>query len=159
MEKIKKIYTPKTKYKICSRCDTRKPLKSFDKQTLKGKTYYKPYCSACKSKCYREKHPEVRKEIANRGKIKYRQKRFQMKYDLMKSIGQIVCKECGYTDIRALTFHHRDPHKKSFEISYGFTHSYSFDTLLEEVKKCDVLCQNCHTISHCSLDVNIENLS
>lgn len=151
MEKIKKTNSTKTRYKICSRCEIKKPVKSFDKQTLKGKVYYKPYCSACKSKRHRENHPEVRKGITDRGKTKYRAKQLQMKYDLMKSIEQTVCKECGYTDIRALVFHHRDPHEKSFEISYGFTHSYSFETLLEEAKKCDVLCQNCHTISHCKL--------
>ena len=74
-----------------------------------------------------------------------------MKFDIMKEINQTVCKECGYTDIRALTFHHIIPKDKLFNISYGFTHNYSFQTLLNEAKKCNILCQNCHTIHHCKL--------
>jgi hypothetical protein len=135
-----------TRYKVCSRCNYRKPIKSFAKQKLKGKYYYKPYCCACQSSRHKLKHPEVRKSIVDRGKQKYRANQMLMKYELMKSINQTCCKVCNYTDIRALTFHHRIEKDKLFAISYGFTHSYSFKTLLKEAKKCDVLCQNCHSI-------------
>jgi len=138
-------------HKICSRCELEKPIRSFDKQKLKGIYYYKPYCSACKSKRHRENNPEVRKSIKARGVRKYAQNRLQVKLDLMTHINQTVCKICGFIDVRALTFHHLDKNNKSFSISYGFTHCYSFERLLEEAKKCDVLCHNCHNIIHSKL--------
>lgn len=54
------------------------------------------------------------------------------------------CKLCGYNKChRALHFHHLDPDKKSFGISEkGSTHSW--DKMVEESKKCVLLCSNCH---------------
>ena len=68
----------------------------------------------------------------------------------MKSIEQTECQHCGFKDQRALAFHHRKPENKSFSIKYGFSHHYSFATLLKECKKCDVLCVNCHIRHHYS---------
>lgn len=136
------------KYKVCTRCDIRKNISSFDSQVVKGKRYYKPYCSGCKSASYRKRKPEVIKRIAEKGKQKYRAKQLEMKTEILKYIGQEKCKHCGYSDVRALSFHHRNPREKSFEISKGFTHSLSLDSLKKEAEKCDVLCLNCHTIHH-----------
>ena len=152
MEKVKMNHSSNTRYKICSRCNIRKPLKSFHKQKIKGKYYYKPYCSGCQSKKWREKHPELRKVISDRSKNKYRQNQLLLKFKLMQEIDQLTCK-CGYSDIRALAFHHRDPKTKLFNISYGFVHSYAYETLLEEAKKCDILCHNCHAILNCNLSI------
>jgi hypothetical protein len=56
------------------------------------------------------------------------------------------CEECGYDDYRALVHHHRDPSTKSFEIAAGGHKSYK--AIDEELDKCAVLCQNCHSIHH-----------
>jgi hypothetical protein len=56
----------------------------------------------------------------------------------------LKCKNCSQDDFRALTFHHRDPSKKSFNISDSLT--WAISTIQEEIKKCDVLCANCHMI-------------
>ncbi len=134
--------------KVCSRCDIRKPLSAFDKQKVKDKYYYKPYCSGCKSKAYRLRNPTVIQSIAKKSKQKYRENQLKMKFELMQHIGQLNCKECGYDDIRALSFHHRNPKEKEFQISEGFTHSYGIDLLKSEAEKCDILCLNCHCIIH-----------
>lgn len=44
-------------------------------------------------------------------------------------------------------FHHRNPEEKSFGIGSELTNK-SMDELLEEVKKCDLLCANCHRVLH-----------
>ena len=55
------------------------------------------------------------------------------------------CILCGFNDIRALEFHHvRD--KKLFDISRGVNSRYSWEEIEKEIKKCDVLCSNCHAI-------------
>lgn len=53
------------------------------------------------------------------------------------------CIKCGYKkSLRALSFHHRNREEKSFSINMA--HRVKWDTLLEESKKCDLLCANCH---------------
>ena len=55
------------------------------------------------------------------------------------------CIRCGYDKcIRALSFHHRDPATKRFPLNTRVLQSHSWDEILEEVKKCDLLCLNCH---------------
>lgn len=63
------------------------------------------------------------------------------------------CAKCGYnTCIEALDFHHIDPKQKDFSIA---TKWETFDRCIEEVKKCILLCANCHR----ELEYNIWNLN
>ena len=53
------------------------------------------------------------------------------------------CSKCGYneyTDI--LQFHHRNPKNK--KITLGASKVYNFKQMVEEIKKCILLCPNCH---------------
>jgi len=56
------------------------------------------------------------------------------------------CLICGYDRCnQALTFHHIDPTKKSFEISESI---YSWKKTILELEKCALLCTNCHAEAH-----------
>ena len=57
------------------------------------------------------------------------------------------CKNCKITDSRVLDFHHKNQHNKLFGIS-GIRRIIGFERLREEIKKCEVLCANCHRILH-----------
>ena len=57
------------------------------------------------------------------------------------------CEKCGIADFRVLDFHHDSLEKKDFNIS-DFRYRAGFKKLKEEVKKCSVLCANCHRIVH-----------
>lgn len=53
------------------------------------------------------------------------------------------CVRCGYDKCQsALEFHHRDREDKSFTIS--MKQYLALDKCLEEIKKCDLVCANCH---------------
>jgi len=53
------------------------------------------------------------------------------------------CSGCGYNKCaRALEFHHADPTIKVRD-AHGFRH-YRWEVYWEEVKKCTLLCANCH---------------
>jgi 5-methylcytosine-specific restriction endonuclease McrA len=55
------------------------------------------------------------------------------------------CVVCGYKKYSgALDFHHLNPKTKSFALSVKGL-SYSWDSLVEEAKKCVLVCKNCHT--------------
>lgn len=58
------------------------------------------------------------------------------------------CARCGFTDYRALQFHHVDPIQKNFEIGIGIVDRISIEDLQKEVEKCIILCANCHMIEH-----------
>lgn len=53
------------------------------------------------------------------------------------------CRLCGYKEHwAALDFHHRNDKTKAFNVSEG--KGVGRLKLIEEIKKCDVLCANCH---------------
>jgi len=61
------------------------------------------------------------------------------------------CSKCGYSKcLRALEFHHVDHLKKDFGLSDS--RGLSLDKLREEVKKCILICSNCHAEIHEELD-------
>ena len=57
------------------------------------------------------------------------------------------CKRCKITDSRVLDFHHKNDKTKLFTIG-GFRRAVGFDRIQKEVKKCEVVCANCHRIIH-----------
>lgn len=62
------------------------------------------------------------------------------------------CAKCGMNDSRCLQWHHRNPSSKSFTIgSAVYSRNKSWDTIMNEVSKCECLCANCHFITHAEL--------
>ena len=66
------------------------------------------------------------------------------------------CKMCGFDSFDnpwIMDYHHREPEQKSFDIGKKISR-YSFDTLKNEIDKCDLLCSNCHRITHYKNEIN-----
>lgn len=60
------------------------------------------------------------------------------------------CWICGYDRVpSALEFHHLDPTTKEIGISTHLTRS--LESLIDEIKKCALLCANCHREVHAGL--------
>lgn len=65
-----------------------------------------------------------------------------------------ACELCGYSkSIVALTFHHRDPLIKEYELS-GTGLCKGWSRLVLELNKCQLLCFNCHHEVHEQEDKN-----
>lgn len=56
------------------------------------------------------------------------------------------CNRCGYSDFRALHFHHLGD--KHMSVSQMVKDGYAWKRILTEIEKCEVLCANCHAIEH-----------
>ena len=70
--------------------------------------------------------------------------RIKKKIKLVKMLGG-KCKICGYNRyVGALDFHHLNRSKKKFSLSVRGL-CYSWETILQEARKCVILCKNCHT--------------
>ena len=60
----------------------------------------------------------------------------------------LYCKMCGEDHPACLQFHHRDKAEKSFSIADMAQRPSSRKRIVEEIRKCDVLCVNCHAKLH-----------
>ncbi len=55
--------------------------------------------------------------------------------------------KCGIANPVVLDFHHKNGNDKAFTIS-SFRRAVGFQRVQEEVKKCEIVCANCHRILH-----------
>ncbi len=65
---------------------------------------------------------------------------------LIEYLADKSCERCGISDLRVLDFDHIDAASKKFGISRGITACYAWEEIVEEIKKCRILCANCHRI-------------
>ena len=81
--------------------------------------------------------------------------RRRRKENLIK-VCESKCALCGYNKLpAALEFHHIDPSKKSYGIaSQGTCHNLETD--LAEIKKCILVCANCHREIHNGLYIKAD---
>ena len=113
----------------CRSCGSVAPEEEFPKAgKIKGVQYYRHLCTTCYSK---QKTDKSNERIA-----KFREYKKTLK-----------CNRCGYDDYRALEFHHPNDDKDNFEPCV-IARMRSWDNVLKELNKCEVLCSNCHRIEH-----------
>lgn len=75
--------------------------------------------------------------------------RRRVKLRLIEAFGG-ACGICGYSRcVSNLAFHHLDPAQKEFQV--GAFQSKSWDSLVTEVRKCVLLCHNCHGEVHAGI--------
>lgn len=98
-----------------------------------------------RTRIWREKNRERYSEWERKRGVERRERIRQIKDSLKDSLGG-KCVKCGFSDKRALMFHHKDGRNKQMNI--GDTANKNFDELLVEAKKCELLCANCHFVHH-----------
>lgn len=134
--------------KVCSHCKVEKPTSDFNvKRRLKsGEPQYQPYCRECNkisSKAYyaanKEKHVAVITARKKRTIAENRQK-------LLEYYTENPCMDCGIKDLRVLEPDHRENEDKEYNVSRLLTGGYSWAKVLTELRKCDIVCSNCHKI-------------
>lgn len=98
------------------------------------------FCSKkCKSLLSNNKHQNY---------IAQQKRGLDRKKELVRIMGG-KCKCCGYSkNYAALTFHHRDPSQKETPLDLRQLSNRSWEQIVEESKKCDLMCFNCHMALH-----------
>lgn len=108
----------------------------------------------------KEKYLELDRERYKRDRSKRIQKSLNRQVENRKWAWELKatlsCNQCGEAHSAALDFHHRDPSGKEYNVSQMFSGTYSRQTILAEIEKCDVLCSNCHRKLHHDLKTNQE---
>jgi hypothetical protein len=59
----------------------------------------------------------------------------------------LSCVQCGQNHPATLDFHHIEKHPSNLKVNKLVT-NHAFKKAIEEIKKCLVLCANCHRIHH-----------
>ena len=132
--------------KICSRCGKQKGLAEFAFCRSKGRSpnHRRADCKEChrvlKRKHYSEKREQYQRTQQRRNK---RVRKWMDEYKRSHP-----CEECGESHIATLTFHHKDPTQKEFNLSISYVRKVGSEKLLKEIEKCRVLCFNCHAKLH-----------
>ncbi len=120
--------------KVCCKCNVSKPLSEFHKigsykraDGTKGQSY-RPDCKICANAHWKHRVEEI----------------FEKSGVVWK------CTKCGYDKCKsALDLHHLDPLEKDVHVSSMWT--YTETRILAEIKKCVVLCANCHREVHAGI--------
>lgn len=130
---------------ICNKCGTKIPT-----------TYKSPHNGIRKTKksrkyCFNCSPIVIPPPIHDR-----KSERRQKKIALIEMLGG-KCAKCGYNkSVTALSFHHKVTSEKKFDISNGCLLK-SWNALVIEARKCEILCLNCHAELHdngCDSDNN-----
>lgn len=131
--------------KKCSKCKLEKDLSEFNKN--KGKADgYNSFCRVCHGEhnrtYYSLNSEKQRKQIKEAQAIRIRAN-YQKLWGILS---KAVCTDCANSDPRVLEFDHLPGHEKLHEISKLLSGGYSWATIEDEIKKCEVVCANCHRI-------------
>ena len=104
-----------------------------------------PYSDEQKNKdCYKRYYENNKSKFSSRRKrVRQTVKEFINK----AKIDSGGC-SCGESHLACLDFHHTDGSTKEFNVSCAIRMGYGIERVQEEIKKCKVLCKNCHAKLH-----------
>tara|TARA_B110000285_G_scaffold231656_1_gene300861 strand:+ start:1031 stop:1522 length:492 start_codon:yes stop_codon:yes gene_type:complete len=111
-----------------------------------------PFKDASKRKSYQKKyHQGWYAENGDHRKQQVANRRRKLKQRFAEYKQSLECHNCGLSgkdNQWALEHHHLDPNDKVTTIAHLVTSGYAWDTIMEEVAKCIVICANCHRMEH-----------
>ena len=130
--------------KICFHCKKELPLDEFRwKNKAKGQKH--SWCKECEKKRDKQYYQE---SLTRKANVLENTKNQKIRNAvIVAQYRESGCKKCGDKRSYVLDFHHRDSTTKNETINY-LMKSGGEQTLLNELKKCDVLCANCHREFH-----------
>lgn len=128
--------------KLCNDCGLVKPLTEFHANKAKPDGL-QAYCKTCKKERDRSDY--------QKGRVAYVQKAAQNRQRCRDEVCEIKskagCAYCPETDPCCLEFHHVDRDSKEDDIS-RLMHKAARLKMLAEIKKCHIVCRNCHAKLH-----------
>lgn len=148
--------------KRCTKCGFTKKLEDFNKSKA-CKDGHRTVCRNCTKEQDKKRllDPEqaqkgrdraLRHYYDNQEKAQNRNgnRQLLLKMKAVQVLGG-KCEECGENHPACLQFHHINPEEKSFSLStktLAATIQFPWEVILEELKKCKLLCANCHAKHH-----------
>ena len=98
-----------------------------------------------------EKRRQSQRDHYYRNKEQYlrrnRERKKRLKKQWLEFKGSLSCEMCGEDHISTFDFHHIEKHPDNRAVN-KLVSDYNFKEAYEEIKKCMVLCANCHRKHH-----------
>lgn len=134
--------------KTCGKCKETKPFSGFIKKS-RNKDGRASACKVCTRKGVRDHYKRNRQKYIDKAARHVKRMR-EMVQAIKEESGCIDC-DTDYPYF-VLEFDHREPTKKVNCVATLVSNGYSEKAILNEIKKCDVVCSNCHRIrTHASV--------
>ena len=133
--------------KWCCKCRGFKPLEEYHANNTRPDGR-QGVCRECKKLYIRSHYSE--NKVYYKEKARARTRALVLKVQEIKS--SLGCGRCGERHPACLHFHHRDSRHKEFSLARSA--SKSWERVLAEMLKCDLLCANCHAKHHFSENGN-----
>ena len=134
--------------KFCHCCKQSKLKSDFNKSSYK-KDGLQTQCRECTRKSHNKAYAENKHGIREKRSLQNAKTSKYNRVFIQKYKKLCGCKLCGFKVPVALDFHHLDPNEKDMNVS-DLVH-FSIKKLKEEIRKCIVLCANCHMMVHAGL--------
>ena len=131
--------------KICLTCKEEKLEDEFHWENKKKNNRRVAHCKPCTRMRARNRYKINGNAQRRRSKIRSREKRAISRHYHYEILSNSFCADCGNNNPIVLEFDHVRGEKK-YEISRLISIPMSLDVLKEEIKKCDIVCANCHKI-------------
>lgn len=133
--------------KICSKCKIEKPLTSYSKNKSR-KDGVQTFCKECNKSFCANKYATCnlhRKRILDNNNRMYK-----ANSQFVRRVKRLYgCYFCGEKEPVSLDFHHLDPREKDKNIHSLY--KYSRSALKRELRKCMLVCSNCHRKIHAGI--------
>jgi hypothetical protein len=127
-------------FRRCGRCLELRPIKHYAWRR-KARGQRDNYCSRCRAEYKREHYVANRSRYIERALTRKQVVVTQRTEYIVEFFRTRPCVDCGETDPVVLEFDHVG--NKLFDISKGLR-DRSWQTVLDEIAKCEVVCANCH---------------
>ena len=132
--------------KICTKCGKEKLLEEFyfrNKELNKRRSDCKICCEVNRNS--KEHYEKYKDEYKLRNKNRKKRLVNENVNQLLTYLETHHCVDCGESNPIVMEFDHLDPTRKLFSIS-TMMHDYTWEQIMVEIKKCEVVCANCHKI-------------
>jgi len=127
--------------RICTKCGIEKDIEEFPLRNQFTQRR-QSYCKDCRKEygvSWYEKNKDYQIANARKHSTEYREAIREYLHHYLLSH---PCESCGEADPVVLEFHHL--HSKDMAIAEMVTRITNIERLEEELRKCQVLCSNCH---------------
>lgn len=133
--------------KTCSKCNSSKPESEYYVKDSVSRRLH-AQCKMCYKEhritYYKEHYEKFGELYRHRARARKARIKNELRHKLYSFMESKRCVQCGERDLCVLEFDHIDPDTKAFGIAKGLSYCYDWQKILKEIRKCQILCANCH---------------
>jgi hypothetical protein len=128
--------------KTCTKCRATRSEKDF---AFRNKALGKRHqiCKFCNNTGGKEHYARYKDYYKEKAKLRDVTMRVELRKQLLNYLSKQACADCSESDPVVLEFDHVRKNKNK-TISALITRKSSWNMILKEIAKCDVVCANCH---------------